>query len=76
VAFFRRKRKEYHAPPPPSQEIKAAVADVVSTAELQRARADSRDEEIDRSTARLHTIREKNALGARFWQAAGQHRST
>ncbi len=76
--FFRRKkrkREHYHGPPEPSEEIRRAVSDAATTAELQLERAESRDEEVSARTERLNKIRRENALGARFWQAAGTPRS-
>ncbi len=72
----RKKRDAYHAPPPPSEEIREAVADVAVTAEIQLEKAESRETVVKQSSAHLHKIRTENALGPRFWQAAGTHRST
>lgn len=77
MALFRRKtRDHYHGPPEPSEEIKRAVTDASETAEIQLERAESQEAEVTERTERLNRIRRENALGARFWHAAGMHRST
>lgn len=76
MAFFKRRRESYRPPPPPPPELVESVREVEITAEVQLDEAHARDSEVEEHVKRTREIRRKNALGMRFWEAAGERRST